>query len=186
MMQRLPPLARAGLQSGSIMFVGDATAQVIGCRARGEETRVDPARCARWGCAGLLIHGPYFFAAFSRVDAYFGAAVNVASVLKKTTAAQFIVFPPYLGLLFTYMGVAEQQEDVASYALARSQSAFLAGCVFWPVVNTFNFAIVPATLRVPYLAGVGVAWNSYLSWMNARKAAEEAQQAARDAPKVVE
>jgi hypothetical protein len=86
--------------------------------------------------------------------------------------------------LFTYMGVMEQlqqqahhqqvqtpplQERISSISQKvrqRVPEAFCSGCVYWPVANSINFALVPPTVRVPYLALSAGVWNCYLSWMN--------------------
>ena len=70
------------------------------------------------------------------------------------------------------MGVAEGLRDVdsvVSKVCKRVPEAFAGGCVFWPIANTINFGLVPATMRVPYLAACGSVWNTFLSWLNARE-----------------
>lgn len=72
------------------------------------------------------------------------------------------------------MGAAEglrSADDIVAKVCKRVPEAFAGGCVFWPVANTINFALVPATMRVPYLAAVGSVWNTFLSWLNAREQA---------------
>jgi len=158
---------RAGLQSGSIMCAADALTQVF-IEGKGDDTAFDPIRTLRWTVAGLTLHGPYFYLGFSKVDRYFGAATSLAVVMKKTAAAQFILFPPYLVALFGYMGLMEGHDDIPRKIRQRVPEAFLGGCIFWPVANGINFALVPSSLRVPYLATSAGLWNSYLSWANAR------------------
>jgi protein Mpv17 len=141
----------------------------------------DPSRTLRWAIAGLTLHGPYFLAGFARVDAYFGPATSMRVVAKKTAVAQFVLFPPYLVGLFTYMGFMEEAQQqqgnnngrttsitssISQKVRQRVPEAFLGGCVYWPVANSINFAVIPATMRVPYLALSAGVWNGYLSWMN--------------------
>lgn len=183
-------VAKAGTQSGSIMGVADIVTQILvegkslsgsdndGLALRKDGTSnepFDPLRTFRWALAGLTLHGPYFFVGFSRVDAYYGAAAATAApslplVAKKTAIAQFILFPPYLVALFAYMGVMEGHSvtEIQEKVKNRVPEAFLGGCVYWPVANGLNFAFVPSTLRVPYLATSAGIWNCYLSWTNAR------------------
>jgi protein Mpv17 len=169
-------LFRAGLQSGTIMGVADICTQLSGLEQQQQQTSQnkpscsawDPQRTARWASAGLLIHGPYFFYGFSRVDAYFGATVtSFTVVLKKTAVAQCILFPPYLVLLFTYLGLLERHESIPRKLQQRVPQAFIDGCVYWPIANIVNFGLVPSTLRVPYVAFSAGIWNAYLSWSNA-------------------
>jgi protein Mpv17 len=165
-------LFRAGLQSGTIMGVADICTQLSGLEQRQQSHKPsswDPQRTARWASAGLLIHGPYFFYGFSRVDAHFGATVTSFSVvLKKTAVAQCILFPPYLVLLFSYLGLLERHENIPRKLQQRVPQAFIDGCVYWPIANVINFGLVPSTLRVPYVAISAGIWNAYLSWSNAR------------------
>ena len=129
---------------------------------------LDLKRSTRWAVAGLTLHGPYFFFGFRKVDKYFGAVTSMVTVAKKTAAAQFILFPPYLVALFGYMGAMEGITDIGGKIRQKVPEAFMGGCVYWPVANGLNFAFCPPYLRVPYLAFSAGVWNSYLSWANAR------------------
>ena len=182
----IPNLLRAGLQSGSIMTVADITTQMfIEKRTLQQpqerdqaEQRIklyEPSRTIRWSLAGLALHGPYFYYAFSKIDQHFAQqAMTFGKVLHKTAIAQFIAFPPYLIALFTMMGFLEGAPSIVEHVQTKIPDAFAGGCVFWPVVNMINFAFVPPTLRVPYLAGVGSIWNCFLSWLNAHQEEESA------------
>ena len=163
---------RAGLQSGAIMGVADITTQLcvegIGNSDDNDnDNDFDVLRTLRWTGAGLLLHGPYFYMGFSIIDRKFGQAVTTWKVVaKKTTAAQFILFPPYLVALFGFMGVLEKHDNIKEKIIKRVPEAFISGCVYWPVANTINFKLIPNNLRVPYLAVSAGIWNSYLSYVN--------------------
>lgn len=175
-MVAIPKVVQAGLQSGTIMLVADASTQFL---LEGKDVsnkdhdKYDARRTLRWASAGLLLHGPYFYMCFSKLDQWVGTTPSVATVAKKTIMAQLLVFPPYLCGLFGYLGFLEGRTDIPQHIYQRVPDAFLGGCVFWPIANIVNFSLVPATLRVPYLAGVGSVWNTFLSWLNAHKDAKE-------------
>ena len=164
-------LLRAGVQSGTIMVTADTATQFLI-----EEKRIkqfDPARTLRWGIAGLICHGPYFFAGFSLLDKFYSkaAATSFSTVAKKTLIAQLVLFPPYLVMLFGLMAVLEGKStktEIVKKIEERVPAAFTGGCLYWPVANGLNFYLVPSTMRVPYLALSAGVWNSYLSWTNAR------------------
>jgi len=105
----LPPIVRAGLQSGTIMATADLFTQTA--IEKQQQQQLDFRRTGRWAVAGLLIHGPYFYAGFRRLDGYFGAATSWKIVAQKTAAAQCLLFPPYLVVLFAYFGWTEQPQD---------------------------------------------------------------------------
>ena len=109
-------LLRAGLQSGTIMGIADASTQVLiegknitsamtsletknGKARSGQDTNdsYDGDRTLRWALMGLLLHGPYFLTGFFAIDRRFGVSkVSWKTVAKKTIAAQMILFPPPL------------------------------------------------------------------------------------------
>lgn len=174
---------RAGMQSASIMTVADIMTQLVvekkslvgnkaeddNNKSKGVVARYDPVRTLRWATVGLTLHGPYFRYCFARLDQMFaGTAQSLLVVAKKTALAQFIVFPPYLVALFTAIGLMEGSDDIVGKVRTNVPKAFMGGCIFWPIANCFNFALVPATARVPYLASVGALWNGYLSFMNSK------------------
>ena len=187
---KIESLIRAGIQSGTIMSVADIATQFF---IEGKQlpttysnnnndeypkptTRnskclyYDFKRTLRWTIAGLTLHGPYFFMGFSMVDKYFAstgaAAMNWNIVAKKTAIAQFVLFPPYLVGLFGLMGALEQHPNIISKIQHHAPQAFVGGCIYWPIANGINFALVSQSVRVPYLALSAGVWNSYLSWTN--------------------
>jgi len=175
-------LLRAGLQSGTIMGLADMSTQilierkqiakatlptpdVVASNSHRNEQDFDSynvVRTLEWFCMGLVLHGPYFFVGFSIINRTFA----VKSWAKKTAAAQFFLFPPYLVALFGTFGVLEQNPDITAKIKSRVPEAFLSGCIYWPFVNSINFKLVPNSMRVPYLALSAGIWNSYLSYTN--------------------
>lgn len=154
-------LIQAGFQSGSIMGIADTLTQLV------VDQSWDVHRTLRWSLVGATLHGPYFAAGFARLDAVFGAPRSMAVVAKKTAAAQLILFPPYLTMLFAYMGLLEGMDDVSAKVHQRVPEAFASGCVYWPIANAINFGLLPPSWRIPYLSVAAGAWNCYLSYMNA-------------------
>ena len=158
---------RAGVQSGSIMTVADIFTQwLVENKSFPEE--YDAERTMRWTLAGLTLHGPYFFVGFSFLDKKFGAATSLKIVAQKTASAQFFLFPAYLVALFGCMGVLEGNPNIKEKIWVKVPETFISGCMYWPIANGVNFALVPASFRIPYLALSTGFWNTYLSWENAR------------------
>jgi hypothetical protein len=160
---------QSGLQSATIMSLADVTTQwLIEGKDFSHKRSWDMHRTMRWTLAGLTLHGPYFFVGFSYIDKLVGPAVSLKVVTQKTALAQFCLFPPYLVALFGFMGSLENHPDVFDKIKTKVPEAFAGGCVYWPIANGINFAMVPPSLRVPYLATAAGIWNSYLSWENER------------------
>ena len=174
---KLRHLLQAGAQSGTIMAVSDIGTQVWEKSSSSSTwtlSDLDAARTLRWTVAGIVLHGPYFATGFSFLDRQFGVATSLRTVVTKTAAAQFLLFPPYLIALFGLLGVLEGRPPahVMDKIQHRVPDVFVHGCAFWPVANMVNFALVSPTMRVPYVAACAGVWNSYLSWTNARGDAE--------------
>lgn len=170
---KLRQLLRAGAQSGTIMAMSDIGTQILeknlsSSRLLETATEHDMQRTLRWTLVGVFLHGPYFSTGFSLLDQRFGVATSLKTVATKTAVAQFVMFPPYLVALFGVMGVLEGHPQVWGKIRQRVPEAFLSGCAFWPLANGINFTFVSPALRVPYVAACAGAWNSYLSWTNAR------------------
>ena len=94
----------------------------------------------------------------------------LVQAFRKTALGQVTVFPAYITLFFGYMRCLEG--GTPQQAVERVQEKFwptaVAGTVFWPVANMFNFTCVPANQRVLYVGVVGLLWNAYLSWKNSQ------------------
>ena len=186
----LRSVAKAGIQSASIMAIADISTQ-LAVENRSFITNEEKSICkdthqasdkqqvimipyehyARWTIIGLTLHGPYFFLAFGKLDRLFSTS-TFANAFKKTAIAQLTIFPPYLIALFTYLGVLERQGSDSKTSnnndiISKVQQAFKVGCIFWPIANSINFSFISPHRRIPYLATVGGVWNGYLSYMNA-------------------
>jgi len=172
-------LLKSGLLSASIMTVADVATQFLVEKRQfpgrdDVDRHYDPSRTGRWAIVGLTLHGPYFFHAFRMLDRHFGPATSLPVVAKKTISNQIAVFPPYLVAMFSYMGILEPDcHDVPAKVKEYAPRAFVAGCAFWPIANSVNFAFVSPGGRAAYVASAGALWNGYLSFINAREPAPE-------------
>lgn len=90
--------------------------------------------------------------------------------MTKSLFGQVTVFPLYLSAFFPTMALLEghSPQHAVERAVAQVPSAFVGGCVFWPVANLVNFLYVPAGVaRVRYVGVLSVLWGAVLSWLNA-------------------
>lgn len=194
MLTLLRSVAKAGIQSASIMAIADISTQLVVenrsfitnedksiCKdthqasdtqqPSSSSVNYDPIRTLRWTIVGLTLHGPYFFLAFGKLDRLFSAP-TFANAFKKTAITQLTIFPPYLVALFSFLNVLESYGSDSKTSnnndiIPKVQQAFKVGCIFWPIANSINFSFISPHRRIPYLATVGGVWNGYLSYMNA-------------------
>lgn len=153
-------LVKSGLTSAGIMTVADILAQLlqrVGGSAGGKEGGFDPARTLRFAVVGLTCHGPFFYAGFGWVDRLFGSPLTATGsvmwkvLAKKVLTTQLILNPPYMVILFAWMGILEGRRSGSSImnnVVAKWPAAFWMGNLFWPVANTINFRFLGPEYRV--------------------------------------
>jgi len=163
MLTQLHSIAKAGIQSASIMAIADISTQLLVenrsvitheekgiCKDTHQASSVtatsssvvhyDPIRTMHWTVVGLTLHGPYFFLAFGKLDRLFSAS-TFANAFKKTAITQLTIFPPYLVALFSFLNVLERQGSDSKTSnnndiIPKVQQAFKVGCIFWPIANS--------------------------------------------------
>lgn len=166
---RWRPVAQAALTSGTLMACGDLLSQSIRRHNREKEGRINYRQTANFAIVGLTLHGPYFYAAFSWLDRAFPSR-TISQAAIKTLIGQVSVFPVYVAVFFTYIGLLEGKSfsQCAEKTYQLLPGTFLNGSIYWPIVNMFNFLYVPSAGRVAYVNAAGLIWNAYLSWQNSR------------------
>jgi hypothetical protein len=206
------PILRGGIQSGVIHFFADVFAQGLETDGGGiSQNQLDIYRSLRFGVVGLTLHGPYFGLGFARIDAYFGQTKGLAMTMKKVVATQLILNPPYLVLLFGWMGMLEGKTDLIANTQEKTIAAMIPNFMFWPVANFVNFSFVSPQWRVACkslldpacfgciesasslvlivlvliliadVASCGGMWNTYISLLNKSKDDEKENAKARAA-----
>lgn len=80
------------------------------------------------------------------------------------------MFPVYLAAFFPTMALLEghSPHHALDRTVAQVPTAFVGGCIFWPLANLLNFLYVPAGVaRVRFVGGLSILWGAVLSWLNA-------------------
>ena len=139
------------------------------------EYDIDLDRCFRFGIIGATLHGPWFLIGFRVIDTTFGPSKSIQTAAAKMASGQFTVFPVYLLTFFYYMGFLEglNHEERVHKVEKGFLPTFAGGTAFWPIVNMFNFTLVPSSHRILYVNIMGLFWNAYLSYSNATTASAE-------------
>ena len=171
-------LLRAGMTSGTIMSAADVLAQAIASVAF-SSARLDWRRTLRFFLLGLTADGPFWHTGFGLVERVYGPSLSVSGrvlwrvLIQKTLCAQFLLNPPYLIILFTYLGALEGKTSpraLAAHVGAQVPPALKGGMAFWSVANAVNFRFVPPSRRVLFSGVAGALWSTYFSWLTKRVA----------------
>lgn len=95
---------------------------------------------------------------------------TVGAVVAKTIADQIVIGPPINMLLmfYTTLGAGGTLKDVET-KVRRDYAMVVKNmwCV-WIPANLCNFALVPPTLRVPYVSFISLNWSVYVCIINGR------------------
>lgn len=90
-------------------------------------------------------------------------------VIKRVTCDQLGFAPVMIGVFLGSMATMEGA-DPKHRLQSTWWPALQANWMLWPAVQTVNFALMPAHYRLLFANMVSIGWNSYLSWMNSKKA----------------
>jgi protein Mpv17 len=159
---------RASLTSGVVMSAGDLICQ----RVQNRDKEIDLRRTARFATVGMCMHGPFFLFGFQWLDSLVPKTPQgptLKGAMFKVLAGQLTLFPVYLGSALLALSLLEGKAVDRSVAAMQQTfvPTYLAGSVFWPIANVFNFMFVPSSYRVLYVNVAGLFWNTYLSFVQA-------------------
>lgn len=156
----------AALSSSVLFGMGDCIAQQ-GIQRKGLKNH-DLAATGRMALYGGCVFGPvatFWFRALERFIVV--KRSRTFQMLARVTADQAVFAPVHLAVFLTSMslleGVNPQIKLQESY-----WPGLKANWSVWPIVQIFNFSIVPLDLRVLVVNVISLGWNSYLSYLNTR------------------
>ncbi|KAJ2758891.1 hypothetical protein IWQ56_005882 [Coemansia nantahalensis] len=178
------PLLTVAATNGALAGLGDLLAQSIESRGRRQPLRWDGRRTLRlvaWGAACA----PVFFRWYAVLGRAFPlppaslqrrSATYLKAVAKRVAADQIVYAPAGIAAFFVAMALMEGRSlDVAAARLReRFAPTLAANYAVWPAVQAVNLGLVPPIYRVPFGSVVGIFWNAFMSWANARAAAATA------------
>lgn len=135
--------------------------------------RMRTAKMCSWGCIiGPAMHGWYlllermFPAAVSAAAGAVSRRQQVRQAVKKLTVDQVGFAPVSIAVFLTYMGAIENrdwQTETKPKIAKEWLPTLLMNYTIWPLVQLFNFSIVPLHHQVNVVNVVAVFWNAYLS-----------------------
>ncbi|UZJ56929.1 hypothetical protein CBS101457_006249 [Exobasidium rhododendri] len=99
------------------------------------------------------------------------AKVSMTALAKRVSVDQLGFAPFGLACFVGAMGFMEgrDMEGIQSKFKEMFIPALLANWKVWPAVQTINFRYMPLRYRVPFTGAVGIAWQVFLSILNAAK-----------------
>ncbi|KAJ1726501.1 hypothetical protein LPJ61_005140 [Coemansia biformis] len=174
------PLLTVVTTNGVLGGLGDVLAQAIESRGRQQRIRWDPRRTLRfvaWGavCAPVFRRWYIFLSRtfpLPPAQPRRNRLAYLAAVAKRVAADQIIYAPAGIAAFFTAMALMEGHgTDVATARLReRFGPTLAANYAVWPAVQAVNLGVIPPVFRVPFGSVVGIFWNAFMSWTNARAA----------------
>lgn len=190
--ERRPWLTLA-IANGTLGAIADTIAQTLERVNRRRPTAVvvdaeagtqdwDLARTTRFfafgvGMAPLLAEWNHFiehrFPLRTSVGNVAGTTAKVSlAALGKRVAVDQVAFAPFGLMCFVgAMGLMEGRsvQGVQDKFKDMYWPALLANWQVWPLVQTINFRFMPLRYRVPFTGAVGIAWQVFLSILNANR-----------------
>ncbi|XP_004482081.2 mpv17-like protein 2 [Dasypus novemcinctus] len=171
-------LAANTLGCGALMAAGDGARQAWEVRARPGQT-FDPRRSGRMGAVGCSM-GPFLHGWYAWLERLLPAAGprRLPRALAKVLLDQLLASPLLAAWYFLGLGCLEGQtmQESCQELGDKFWELYKADWCVWPPAQLLNFLFVPPPLRVTYVSGVTLCWDTYLSYLKYRVPAAPVQQ----------
>ncbi|XP_076978236.1 mpv17-like protein 2 isoform X2 [Tamandua tetradactyla] len=160
-------LATNTLGCGALMAAGDGVRQAWEVRHRPGQ-RFDPRRSASMFAVGCSM-GPFLHAWYLWLDRLLPASglAGLRTVLGKVLLDQLVASPVLGAWYFLGLGCLQGQtvHESCQELRAKFWELYRADWCVWPPAQLVNFLFVPPHLRVTYVNGVTLGWDTYLSYL---------------------
>ncbi|XP_063706759.1 mpv17-like protein [Culicoides brevitarsis] len=127
-------------------------------------------KCLRYSMYGALFNGPTLYY-WIRIASQMWPKSDIRSSLAKAFTEQ-IAYDPFAITIFLYtMTLAEghSKKEARAEVAEKFLPSYQIGFIYWPIVQTMNFAFVPKKNQV-IVAGIGsVFWTTFLACVKAMK-----------------
>ena len=164
------PIATKSATSAVAYLLGDCLAQkASGARKKNaKRSKLDTARVARSGVAGLISHGPQLHAWCLFLDRFvsFGGpglawARLAVKILLDQTFFSLYMNAAYCAIVETLSG--RNVKAVWQRVRATAWPSLRSSWKFWPLVHMITYSVVPSHLRVLWVDAVEVVWVAILA-----------------------
>eukprot|EP01012_Entosiphon_sulcatum_P015959 TRINITY_DN20930_c0_g1_i1.p1 TRINITY_DN20930_c0_g1~~TRINITY_DN20930_c0_g1_i1.p1 ORF type:complete len:177 (+),score=37.06 TRINITY_DN20930_c0_g1_i1:40-570(+) len=150
------PLVTKCVTACAIFAVGDILAQTIA-----GEPVIDYSRTARLAAWGLLGSAPIDHLKFEAIEKL--VPPGPSAVIFKVVLDQFLFTPPITALFFLYAGLTDGSGQAYERTLLKLWPTLKINWLVWPVIQTFNFGMVPLEYRVLVGNFCSIFWAAFLS-----------------------
>ncbi|KAF1977084.1 hypothetical protein BU23DRAFT_565235 [Bimuria novae-zelandiae CBS 107.79] len=185
--QRRRPYMTQFISSLVIYLVGDFVAQSIGPPAVTEDEEEDEkgwlqawATERDWARTGraLLIGGAAAvpgYKWFLWLSNSFNYSSKTLSLVTKVTVSQLLFTPLFNTYFFAAQSLLTGMSipDTIERVKKTVPVSWVNSCKVWPAITAFSFAFIPIEYRSIFGGVIAIGWQTYLSLLNQRAAAEE-------------
>ncbi|BFF90039.1 mpv17-like protein [Drosophila madeirensis] len=126
----------------------------------------DWMKCLRFSLFGFFFMGPTIYV-WIRLAGVMWPRTDIKSSLCKAITEQTAYDPMAISSFLFFMTLMEGN----SYAQARQEvsdkflDAYKVGVIYWPCVQTVNFAFVPARNQVVFTSFFSMCWTTFLAYV---------------------
>lgn len=159
------PLLKSIVTVTSLIGAADITCQLI--EHKGEHFNL--LRLRNMALVGMCYYGPFYYYYYGMLDRKFPGK-NPRTVLIKLVIDQIAVTIPSLVIFYVFMCQLEGKsiEDTKQELQKKFLPTYVTSCMFWPVAQSINFALVPAQYRVLTVSSATFVWLTFLSYIKNR------------------
>lgn len=165
------PISAKSMTCAVLLGAGDVICQLMEMWCAGDMHPLDVKRISTMSIFGGVYLGPVLHWWYSLVLGRYFTAPGLMTAAKKTIMDQ-VVFAPFgcvsffAGLTLLNGGTLEQSQGKIKRELWPT---LVANWAVWPIVQGFNFALVPIPYQVLTVKSVAIFWNAYMSYVQFTK-----------------
>ncbi|XP_060580992.1 mpv17-like protein 2 [Ruditapes philippinarum] len=150
--------------ASSLLALGDCIIQHIE-KMDNKEKSYNFQRTGRMFTMGFLF-GPVSHVWYKILDRYLPGA-GLRTVACKILADQTVAGPFFCSAFFMGMSLLEgkSRQEGMEEVKAKFWTVYMLDWCLWPPAQFINFFFLPPNLRVVYVSGITLVWNTILSWM---------------------
>lgn len=109
------------------------------------------------------------------LNAMFNDMPTIVTILERDLTDQLLFSPISLACFFAYSTLVIEGKNMDAYKEKMFKlyiTTYAVSFSVWFPVQFINFAVMPKKFQVPFSSGVGVVWNCFLSYRNAKTSTE--------------